>query len=56
MILFLLLLLVAVGLGIAGTAFSGMSYLLVLGVLVFVADLVFLGARIGGRRGRRVTR
>ncbi|WP_173476262.1 hypothetical protein [Streptomyces sp. 150FB] len=56
MSLFLFLLLVAVGLGITGVAGSGLSYLLVIGVVVFLADLVLLGARAGMRRGRRVTR
>ncbi|WP_198533462.1 MULTISPECIES: hypothetical protein [unclassified Streptomyces] len=56
MALFLLLLLIAVALGIIGVAGSGLSYLLAIGVIVFVLDLVLLGARWGARRGRRVTR
>ena len=51
MALFLLLLLVAVALGITGAVTQGLFYLLVIGVVVFLADLVFLGARL--RRGSR---
>jgi hypothetical protein len=55
MTLFLLLLIVAIALGIAGTVIKGMLYLLVIGVVVFIADIVFLGVRIrrGGRRPGR---
>jgi asparagine N-glycosylation enzyme membrane subunit Stt3 len=56
MSLFLLLLLLAVALGITGVAVSGLSYLLVLGVIVLVADLLLLGVRLGRGRGKRVTR
>ncbi|MEU3184059.1 hypothetical protein ABZ707_07580 [Streptomyces sp. NPDC006923] len=51
---FLLLLLLAVALGITGMTLSGLSFLLVVAVIVLIADLVILGARWG--RGRRVTR
>ncbi|OMI38662.1 hypothetical protein [Streptomyces sparsogenes] len=52
MTLFLLLLLVAIGLGITGLVVGGLFYLFVIGVVVFLADLVFLGTRLrqGGRR------
>lgn len=55
MALFLLLLIVAIALGIAGTVIKGMLYLLVIGVVVLIADIVFLGLRIrrGGRRPGR---
>lgn len=49
--LFLFVLLVAVALGIIGAVVSGFTFLLVLGVILFVADLVFAGAR-WGRRSR----
>ncbi|QIQ00897.1 hypothetical protein [Streptomyces liangshanensis] len=52
--LFLFLLLVAVVLGIIGVAASGLTILLVIGIVVFVADLAFAGARLrrSGRYGR----
>lgn len=51
MILFLLLVIAAIGLGIAGVAIHGLFYLLVIGAVVLVADLLYLGARVGiGRR------
>jgi hypothetical protein len=52
--LFLFLLLVAGALGIIGAVATGLTFLLVLGVIVFVADLVLAGARL--TRGRRLTR
>lgn len=45
MALFLFLILVAVVLGLIGVAAHGLFYLLVIGVVVFVADLVFFGVR-----------
>lgn len=55
MALFLFVLLVAVALGIIGVAAKGLLYLLVIGVVLFVLDLVGLGWR-GGRRHRRIAR
>jgi hypothetical protein len=49
---FLLLLLVAVALGIIGAATDGLGYLLAIGVVLFVADVVFF-AVVGFRRLRR---
>lgn len=51
MALFLLLLLVAVALGIIGVAAKGLFYLLIIGIVLLVVDLVGLGWR-GGRRRR----
>jgi hypothetical protein len=51
MILFLLLVIVAIGLGIAGIVVKGLFYLLIIGAVLLLADLVFAGARAG--RGRR---
>ncbi|WP_171991131.1 hypothetical protein [Streptomyces sp. JHA26] len=51
MSLFLLLLLVALVLGLAGVAAEGLFYLFVVGVAVLVVDLVLVGVRLG-RRGR----
>ncbi|MET8945591.1 hypothetical protein ABZX30_18865 [Streptomyces sp. NPDC004542] len=50
MALFLFLILVAVILGLIGVAAHGLFYLLVIGVVVFVADLVLFGARWSRRR------
>ncbi|WP_199830634.1 hypothetical protein [Streptomyces sp. MMG1533] len=52
MVTFLLLVLVAVALGIIGVAADGLGYLLVIGIVVFLADVVFITVR-GVRRGRR---
>ncbi|MDX3235021.1 hypothetical protein PV392_04850 [Streptomyces sp. ME03-5709C] len=51
MALFLFLLLVAVVLGLIGVVAEGLLYLLVIGIVVLVLDLVYLGAR--WRRSRR---
>lgn len=51
MALFLMVLLVAVALGIIGVAAKGLLYLLIIGVVLFIADIVGLGWR-GGRRRR----
>jgi hypothetical protein len=52
MALFLLLIIVAVALGIVGAVAKGPLYVLIIGVVVLVADLVLLGVRLS-RRGRR---
>ncbi|MEV7246145.1 hypothetical protein AB0N92_33515 [Streptomyces sp. NPDC093248] len=54
MSLFLLLILVALVLGIIGFAAHGLFYLLVIGAVVLLADLVYGAARLrrGGRRHR----
>jgi len=51
MVVFLLLVIAAVALGILGVVLKGLFYLLIIGVIVLIADLVYLGARLG--RGRR---
>ncbi|MGE5133035.1 MAG: hypothetical protein ACM32E_09015 [Gemmatimonadota bacterium] len=56
MILFLLLVMAAIGLGIAGLLVKGLFYLLIIGAVVLVADLIYVGARFGRRRGRRPAR
>lgn len=48
---FLLIIIVAIALGIIGVVVKGLLYLLVIGIIVFLVDLVFLGSRIG--RGRK---
>jgi 1,4-dihydroxy-2-naphthoate octaprenyltransferase len=53
MVLFLLLIILAIALGVAGAVIKGLLWLLVIGVIVFLASFVFAGARLrGGRRGR----
>ena len=53
---FLFLILVAVVLGIIGVAAHGLFYLLVIGVVVLLADLVYAAMRFrrGGRKHRIV--
>jgi hypothetical protein len=51
MIVFLLLILLAVALGIIGAVAKGLLYLLIIGIVVFLAAFVLLGARLR-RRGR----
>ena len=52
---FLLLIIVAIILGIIGAVAKGLFYLLIIGVVVLVADLVYGAVRIrrGGRRAAR---
>jgi membrane protein implicated in regulation of membrane protease activity len=50
--LFLLLIIVAIALGIVGVVVKGLFYLLIIGVVVLIADLVVLGARMSRRRSR----
>jgi hypothetical protein len=52
MALFLLLIIVAIALGIVGAVAKGLFYVLIIGVVVLLADLVLLGVRLS-RRGRR---
>jgi hypothetical protein len=51
MVLFLLLVIAAIALGIVGVVVKGLFYLLLIGAVVLIADLVFLGVRIR-RSGR----
>jgi hypothetical protein len=55
MVLFLLLVLVAIALGIVGVVAKGLLYLLIIGAVVLVADLVYGAVRLrrGGRRPGR---
>ncbi|MFG2603412.1 hypothetical protein ACGFT2_07675 [Streptomyces sp. NPDC048514] len=57
MSLFLFLILVAVVLGIIGFAVHGLFYLLVIGAVVLLADLVYIAVRFRrGGKGRRIAR
>ncbi|MEU3451178.1 hypothetical protein AB0H29_28745 [Streptomyces thermolilacinus] len=55
MAIFLFLILVAVVLGLIGVAVEGLMYLLVIGAVLLVADLIFFGAFMSRRRARRRT-
>ncbi|WP_169739832.1 hypothetical protein [Actinospica robiniae] len=55
MVLFLLVIIVAVALGIIGVVAHGLLYLLVIGAVLFAADLVYSGWR-WRRSGRRPQR
>ncbi|MFD8373798.1 hypothetical protein ACFV2Z_24015 [Streptomyces sp. NPDC059688] len=56
MVLFLLLILVALVLGIIGFAVHGLFFLLIIGAVVLVLDLVYVATRFrrGGRKHRIV--
>jgi hypothetical protein len=49
---FLLLVIAAIALGIVGVVVKGLFYLLIIGAVVLVADLIFLAVRFR-RSGRR---
>jgi len=51
MALFLFVIIVAIALGLVGAVVKGLFYLLIIGVVLFLADLVFGGIRMGRRKG-----
>ena len=53
MVVFLLLIIAAIGLGIAGAVIKGLLYLLIIAVVVFLCAFVLLGVRMRSRRYRR---
>jgi membrane protein implicated in regulation of membrane protease activity len=53
MALFLLFIIVAIALGIVGAVVKGLFWLLIIGVVVVIVDLVLLGARLSRRSGRQ---
>jgi hypothetical protein len=53
--LFLLFIIVAIALGIVGAVVKGLFWLLIIGVVVVIVDLVLLGARLS-RRSRHQAR
>jgi hypothetical protein len=53
--LFLLLILIAVALGILGAVVKGFFYLLIIGAVILLADLVLVGFRVRSR-GRHPAR
>jgi hypothetical protein len=54
--LFLLLVIVAIVLGLVGAVAKGLSFLLIIGIVVLIADLVFAALRMRRRPGRRPAR
>jgi 4-hydroxybenzoate polyprenyltransferase len=54
MAIVLLLIIVAIALGILGVVLKGLLYLLIIGIVVFLAAFILLGARL--RRRRRPAR
>ncbi|MFF4485640.1 hypothetical protein ACFY0F_03965 [Streptomyces sp. NPDC001544] len=56
MALFLFLILVAIILGLIGVAAKGLFWLLVIGAVVLVADLVLFGVRWSRHHGHHVVR
>ena len=56
MVLFLLIIIVAIALGILGVVLKGLFWLLIIGIVIFLANLVFGGMRLGKRRGSRMGR
>ena len=56
MALFLLIIIVAIALGILGVVIHGLFWLLIIGIVIFLANLVFGGVRLGKNRGSRVGR
>lgn len=56
MALFLLFIIVAIALGIAGAVVHGLLWLLIIGIVLFLLDFVLLGTQLRGRRRRRLVR
>jgi len=56
MVWFLLLLIVAIVLGFLGVLLKGLFWLLIIGIVVFLADLVLVGLLVGRRRAGRPKR
>jgi hypothetical protein len=50
MVLFLLLVIAAIALGIVGVVVKGLFYLLIIGIVVILVDLVVVGVRLSRRR------
>jgi hypothetical protein len=52
MALFLFIVILAIALGIIGVVVKGLFFLLIIGVVIFLANLVFAGMRWGRRHSR----
>jgi len=53
MALFLLFIIVAIALGIVGAVVKGLFWLLIIGIVVVILDLILFGARLGRRSRHR---
>jgi hypothetical protein len=56
MALFLFVIIIAIALGILGVVLKGLFWLLIIGIVLFLANLVFGGIRLGRRRGAKLPR
>ena len=56
MALFLFIIIVAIALGILGVVLHGLFWLLIIGIVIFLLNLVFGGIRYGRNRGSRIGR
>jgi hypothetical protein len=56
MALFLLVIIIAIALGIIGVVLKGLFYLLIIGIVIFVANLILGGLRLGRRHAGRPPR
>ncbi|MFG2352444.1 hypothetical protein [Streptomyces sp. NPDC048521] len=56
MVIFLLIVLVAIVLGLIGATAEGLGYLLIIGIVLLVADLVLAAVRLSRRSHRRILR
>ena len=53
MALFLFVIIIAIALGILGIVLKGLFWLLIIGIVLFLVNLVFGGMRLGRRRNRQ---
>jgi hypothetical protein len=56
MALFLFIIIIAIVLGILGVVLKGLFWLLIIGIVIFLLNLLFGGIRYGRRRGSRLPR
>ncbi|HEY2519203.1 MAG TPA: hypothetical protein VGJ19_03760 [Streptosporangiaceae bacterium] len=56
MALFLFIIIIAIVLGVLGAVLHGLFWLLIIGIVIFLANLVFGGMRLGRRRHSRTPR
>ncbi len=56
MALFLFVIIIAIALGILGVVLKGLFWLLIIGIVLFLLNLVIGGIRMGRRQGNRMPR
>ncbi len=56
MALFLFVIIIAIALGILGVVLKGLFWLLIIGIVLFLLNLVFGGMRLGKKRGSQMQR